>query len=111
MDDVDCTGEEESLLDCHHRGLMLHNCAHYEDASVVCYNGELGCFIIFLICKVFHFSTGCEEGEIRLADGNATAGRVEVCLSGVWGKVCDNHWDIREARVTCRKLGLPFQCE
>ena len=36
---------------------------------------------------------------------------MEFCLSGVWGVVCDNHWDIRDARVTCRKLGLPFQCE
>ena len=53
----------------------------------------------------------CEEGEIRLVDGNVTAGRVELCLSGVWGMVCNNHWDIRDARVTCKKLGLPFECE
>ena len=59
----------------------------------------------------FTIDTGCEEGEIRLADGNATVGRVEVCFSGVWGVVCDNHWDIRDARVTCRKLGLSFQCK
>ena len=48
---------------------------------------------------------------MRLADGNATAGRVEICFSGVWGVVCDNHWDIRDARVTCRELELPFLCE
>ena len=53
----------------------------------------------------------CEEGEIRLVGGNVTAGRVELCLHGVWSMVCDNHWDIRDARVTCRKLGLPFECE
>ena len=53
----------------------------------------------------------CEEGDIRLIDGTATAGRVELCLHGVWSMVCDNHWDIRDARVTCRKLGLPFECE
>ena len=40
MDNVQCTGEEESLLDCRHRGIGIHSCRHYEDASVLCYNGE-----------------------------------------------------------------------
>ena len=55
--------------------------------------------------------TGCEDGEIRLADGNPTAGRVEICLSGVWGRVCDDSWDIHDARVACRQLGLPSACK
>ena len=40
LDDLRCTGEEESLLDCRHRGIGIHSCGHYEDASVICYNGE-----------------------------------------------------------------------
>ena len=40
LDNVQCTGEEESLLDCHHRGIGIHSCSHYEDASVLCYSGE-----------------------------------------------------------------------
>ena len=36
LDNVDCTGQENSLDECPHNGYMNHNCAHSEDAGVVC---------------------------------------------------------------------------
>ena len=51
---------------------------------------------------------GCEEGEVRLADGpHNSSGRVELCHDGEWGTVCDDRWSSNEARVVCRQLGLP----
>ena len=48
------------------------------------------------------------EGEIRLRGGTTfREGRVEMCLGGVWGTICDNGWGTTDARVVCRQLGYP----
>ena len=33
-------------------------------------------------------------------------GRVEICFNGVWGTICGNDWDSREATVVCNQLGI-----
>ena len=38
LDNVDCTGDELSILDCRHNGWAAHDCGHEEDVGVVCSN-------------------------------------------------------------------------
>ena len=89
LDNVICDGSEEQLIDCSY--LSEHNCNHFEDAGVSC-----------------GLETECENGEVRLQSGDDdNEGRVEVCVGGLWGTVCDDGWGTEEAQVVCKELGLP----
>uniref|UniRef100_S4RNW3 SRCR domain-containing protein n=1 Tax=Petromyzon marinus TaxID=7757 RepID=S4RNW3_PETMA len=83
LDDVRCNGSESFLGPCSHRPWGQHDCSHSEDASVI-----------------------CSETAIRLVGGvGPCQGRVEVLYSGSWGTVCDDYWNINDARVVCRNVG------
>ncbi|NXC67140.1 HIPL1 protein, partial [Anhinga anhinga] len=41
LDDVQCSGQEETLLECDHADVGTHNCSHEEDAGVVCSREEV----------------------------------------------------------------------
>ena len=53
-------------------------------------------------------SEQCQDGSIRLVDGVIEQeGRVEVCLDGVWGSICDDGWDTTDGHVVCEQMGYP----
>ena len=83
---MNCFGNESSIFSCGHSGWGNHeNCTHSQDASVTCSYDSL---------------------PVRLADGGASYGRVEVFDGGVWGTICDDRWDINDANVVCKQLGF-----
>lgn len=53
---------------------------------------------------------GCADGHVRLVNGdniNATSGRLEYCVGGLWGTVCGfTSGNDAVAAVVCRQLKL-----
>jgi hypothetical protein len=97
MDDVSCTGNEDSLNQCSYKSVS--NCYHGEDVIVTCSGAS-------------NFTT---RGNYRLANpknethynGTGVWGRVEVFNGTKWNQICNVDFTKNNAIVICRSLGLP----
>ncbi|XFF78169.1 hypothetical protein AB1E18_004388 [Capra hircus] len=84
VDGIRCRKTDTSLWQCPSDPWNYTSCSPKEEAYISC----------------------ADSRQIRLADGGGRcSGRVEILDQGSWGTICDDHWDLDDARVVCRQLG------
>ena len=57
--------------------------------------------------NVFFFRFLLVSVRLKGVNYSDQMGRVEFSLNRVWGTICDDTWNIRNARVVCNMMGLP----
>ena len=100
--DVRCTGDESSLDQCVHSSSPLLAAApqhrYYTVAGVICQGNTTSS------------QNECSSGDLRLVGGERESeGRVEICVEGFWGTVCNNTYfggQQELAVVVCRQKGF-----
>ncbi|KAJ3602742.1 hypothetical protein NHX12_030490 [Muraenolepis orangiensis] len=105
---VNCTGTESTLSECKLGGQVeLKGNSTCEQGMPVVVSCVPGRAFAPTVSAGFRKAYRVEQPLVRLRGGAMIGeGRVEVLKSGVWGTVCDDHWNIRAATVVCRELGF-----
>ncbi|XP_076079323.1 scavenger receptor cysteine-rich domain superfamily protein-like [Mytilus galloprovincialis] len=82
LSDLDCVSHEADISLCTNSGWGTHSCRHGEDVGLNC------------------------DTDVRLVHGKSVSeGRLEIFHDNIWGTVCNNNFDTRDAMVICRILG------
>ena len=135
ISEIYCNGSEDNITACPHSDVNLNTCQYHTDACLICHcnyvhthptipNASLKIWIKplhythllklvqyhianFLLIDIVTVQSNCSDDNVRLVGSSSShEGRVEVCINGAWGTVCDNSWNTEDANVVCGQLGF-----
>ena len=96
MDELQCKGNETSLASCAFPGYGAVDCAVNRAVEVECMKTDP---------IPLPLEGDIRFGSIRSQSDDKIRGLVEVFYNGLWGRVCDDSFDVFDASVACRQLG------
>ncbi|XP_066505263.1 lysyl oxidase homolog 3A [Hoplias malabaricus] len=115
LDNMMCSGSENSIEDCLSRGWGNSDCTHEEDAGVVCKDERLPGLLDSNIIEMQVDENRMEKIRLRpLSAAHAdrmpiTEGILEVKYKESWGQICNIGWTIKNSRVVCGMMGFPSE--
>lgn len=113
LDNVFCSGNEADLFSCSY--VMAQGDSHAEDVGVKCFETTSQQPSVYFenvaLCNLYNLPNtaypNCNLGDLRLVGGTTNReGRIEICIDGQWGTICDDGWSSFDARVACRQMGF-----
>ncbi|CAI8021725.1 Fibrillin-2 [Geodia barretti] len=116
LDNVICQGTESLLSECSltHNTSGITSCAATEHAGVrcgqLCMQGEVRLNNLYTpetIEDFFRNPHQLQDLFIREDKKELARGKVEICVDGVWGTICEGEtWNNSAASVACHQLGF-----
>ncbi|XP_072026691.1 lysyl oxidase homolog 2A-like [Amphiura filiformis] len=95
LNKVSCKGDEKDILDCNHGSWNAsRDCTHTNDAGVKCHVPDIGV-----------------KDKVQVIGGTELSpnqGRVLIEIDNTWGTICSEGWDLFDAAVLCRQMGMGF---
>ena len=107
---VSCRGTEFGLMDCNLIELTNRTCGARGFVSIHCCK-----FKSWYVNPVQHnyiWEISLDDSpypplaSVRMLGGSGPFGTVEVFNGGMWGTICDEHFDQEDGNVMCRQLGF-----
>lgn len=87
--------------------IRVHNSNTHLEIIYYTMNSLIALKLVLLMIAYFTDANVGVKTLLRLSGGSGPhEGNVELFYKGQWKYICDDHWDIRDAKVVCRQLNF-----